>query len=226
MTDQDRTQGNADELMAIGRDREAVEAATRTATRPVDTTGADQLSELMPHLEAVVAGIDPAQLTAPTPCDRFTVQGVLEHMIAGTALFAPGFRGEPAPTEPPATDGDVLARWRAAMVDLLDAVHSPGASERTIASPMGEVPGAAFARFVVFDGLMHGWDLATATDQPYAPPAALVEEAGAFARQALVPEMRDGDTFAAETEAPADAGSLERLVAFSGRRLPTGRTAR
>ena len=37
--------------------------------------------------------------------------------------------------------------------------------------------------------------------------------------QALVPAMRDGETFAMETAAPADAGALERLVAFSGRQL-------
>jgi hypothetical protein len=52
-----------------------------------------------------------------------------------------------------------------------------------------------------------------------------VELASAYARQVLAPEMRDGDTFAAETEAPTDASPLERLVAFSGRRLPSERTS-
>jgi uncharacterized protein (TIGR03086 family) len=112
------------------------------------------------------------------------------------------------------------------MADLLDAMHSPGAGERIIAAPMGEVPGAAFARFVAFDGLVHGWDLATATGQAYAPADDLVEEVAAFAHQALAPEMRDGDVFAAETETPADASPLERLVAFSGRRLPSTGAAR
>ena len=55
------------------------------------------------------------------------------------------------------------------MADLLDAVHSEGSAERTIAAPFGEVPGSVFARFVAFDGLVHGWDLATATGQGYAP---------------------------------------------------------
>ena len=49
------------------------------------------------------------------------------------------------------------------MDDLLDAVKSPGAIERTISAPIGEMPGEVFARFVAFDGLIHGWDLATAT---------------------------------------------------------------
>jgi uncharacterized protein (TIGR03086 family) len=100
-------------------------------------------------------------------------------------------------------------------------VHTPGAADRVIAAPFGEVPGSVFARFVAFDGLVHGWDLATGTGQAYAPADDLVEEVEAFAHQALAPEMRDGDTFAAETETPADARPLERLVAFSGRRLPS-----
>ena len=105
------------------------------------------------------------------------------------------------------------------MADLLDAVQSPGALTRIVNAPFGEVSGEVFARFVAFDGLVHGWDLASATGQTYNPPDELVAEIDAFARQALAPDMRDGDTFAAETDAPLDAGPMARLVAFSGRRL-------
>lgn len=182
--------------------------------------GTQQLDQIIPQIEAVVDRITPEQLDAPTACATFTVRGVLEHMIGGVTVFAPAFRGGPSP-DAPADPGDILAQWRASMADLLDAMHTPGSGERIIAAPIGEVPGAVFARFVAFDGLVHGWDLATATGQPYAPADDLVDEVGAFARQALAPELRDGDTFAAETEAPTDAGPLERLVAFSGRTLPT-----
>jgi uncharacterized protein (TIGR03086 family) len=227
---------SADLLVALGRDREAVEAAAREdgvglrAARTRATTaggtmdGADQLDEIIPLIQEVVDGISADQIDAPTPCARFAVRDVLEHMIGGATAFAPAFRGEaPVPGHPAVgLDADALkARWTRSMADLVDAVHSPGADVRVIASPMGEVPGGAFARFVAFDGLVHGWDLATATGQAYAPSDDLVDEVGAFARQALAPEMRDGDTFAAETDVPDHAGSLERLVAFSGRRVPT-----
>ena len=49
------------------------------------------------------------------------------------------------------------------MDGLLDAVQSPGALDRTIQTPGGEMPGAVFARLVALDGLVHGWDLATST---------------------------------------------------------------
>ena len=47
----------------------------------------------------------------------------------------------------------------------MGAIRSPGALDRTVAAPFGDTPGEAFARFVVLDGLVHGWDLATATGQ-------------------------------------------------------------
>jgi uncharacterized protein (TIGR03086 family) len=214
----------AERLMAIGRDREAVAAATKqheTTPHGGNMDGARQLDELMPLLHGLVDRLSPEQLDDPTPCANFTVTGVLEHMIGGATAFAPMFRGETAPASEAGdiTTGTLPDRWRTAMVDLLDAVHSEGAAERTIAAPFGNVPGSVFARFVAFDGLVHGWDLATATRQRYAPPEDLIREVGTFAHQALVPAMRDGETFAVETAAPADAGALERLVAFSGRQL-------
>jgi uncharacterized protein (TIGR03086 family) len=224
------TSPSAELLLTLGRDREAVAVATRdhghTTTPGGPMDGPQQLDELIPLLEVLVEGISPDQLDAATPCSNFTVRGVLEHMIGGATAFAPAFRGEAAPTTagPPAA-ATTLDRWRRAMADLLDAVHCPGADDRTIAAPFGEVPGSVFARFVAFDGLVHGWDLATATGQAYAPPAAIVDEASAFARQALTPDLRDGDTFASETEAPAGASPLERLVAFSGRPLRSEGTA-
>jgi uncharacterized protein (TIGR03086 family) len=224
MTPADMPAHSTDELIALGRDREAVVAATRDrATRDATHPGGpmegpDQLDRIMPLLRRIVDGMSPEQLDDPTPCARFTVAAVMEHMIAGASTFAPAFRGE-APTVSDASEGDIRARWRQAMADLTDAVHSDDALGRTIAAPFGEVSGSFFARYVAFDGLIHGWDLATATGQPYTPPETVVREADAFARQALGPDMRDGDTFAAETDAPADAGALERLVAFTGRQL-------
>lgn len=211
------------ELIALGRDREAVDAATRDSEDsdrggPVD--GVQQLDQIIPMLEEIVDRIRLDQLDAPTPCAGFTVASVLEHMIGGATAFAPAFRGEDAPAASGA-DGETTDRWRMALADLLDAVHAPGAQERTLTTPFGEMPGSVFARYVAFDGLVHGWDLATATGQPYRPPADVVAEVDAFARDLLKPEMRDGDTFAAETEAPAGATHMERLVAFSGRRVPS-----
>ena len=173
-----------------------------------------QLDQLAPLLAGVVGGIAADQLDRPTPCAEFTVRGVLEHLIGGATMFAAAFRGE-APAEHDL--GDVLAGFGPALADLGAAIAAPGALDQTVAAPFGEVPGEAFARFVVLDGLVHGWDLATATDQPYDPPTDLVAAVDEFAHLALDP-LRDGQTFAAAVAPAADASPIERLVAYTGRR--------
>jgi uncharacterized protein (TIGR03086 family) len=218
-----KTSRRVAQLIELGRDREAAELAV-AESRSIDNARSqiqgepmdvlDQLDQLDPLLVGLVAGIRADQLDNPTPCAKFTVRGVLEHMIGGAATFAAAFRG----VEPSERDmSDVLASFGTALSGLADALHSPGALDRTIRAPFGEVPGATFARFVVLDGLVHGWDLATATGQHYEPTDTLVAEAEAFARQAVEP-LRDGDTFGPATEPPPSATPIQCLAAFTGRR--------
>ncbi len=180
--------------------------------------GDEQLAVIIPKLREIGAGIDPGQLDGPTPCEDFTVAGVIAHMTGLASGFAPMFRGEQAPGDDSSSDDTTdLARFDTAMADLLDAVQSPGALDRTIRTPGGPMPGATFARLVAFDGLVHGWDLATSTGQRWDLADDLVAEVDAFARQAITDEMRDGDAFALEQQPAVDASPIERLVSFSGR---------
>lgn len=221
VADPDRTPTVA-ELIDAGRDREAAAQGAigddhDTPPTP-DIHGATmdpltQFSRLGEPLGAVMAEITPDQLDLPTPCAQFTVRGVLQHMIGGATMFAAAYRDESAPE--PDLD-DPLAGIGPALQDLGEAVSAPGALDRTIPAPFGELDGATFLRYVVLDGLVHGWDLATATGQPYDPPADLVAEADTYAHGMLDP-LRDGTTFAdAVTPAP-DATPIERLAAYTGR---------
>ena len=81
---------------------------------------------------------------------------------------------------------------------------------------MGDAPGADFAQFVVLDGLVHGYDLAAGTGQPYTPDPELVAVVTAFAAQALT-GLRDGETFKDAVEPPADATPIEQLACLTGR---------
>ena len=181
----------------------------------------EQLDYILPTLSATVDRIQTMQMNDPTPCSKFTVHDVLNHMIVLGGSFSHWFRGEDAPeaTAPGVYGWVPAAEFREVMVELLDAVKSEGAMSRTLSTPMGEMPGETFARLVAFDGLMHGWDLASSTGQTFDVPPPVVASIDAFARGALTPEMRDGDTFKEATVAPDDATQLERLVAFSGRSL-------
>ncbi len=225
---EDASMGDTDqavtELIQAGRDREAAHLGAITDDHS-NVGGMDpltQLAELGPLLAGTVGAITPDQLDRPTACAEFTVRGVLEHMIAGATVFAAAFRGE-TPPEPDTTD--VLAAFGPALNNLAAAITAPGALDRTIAAPFGEVSGETFARFVVFDGLVHNWDLATATGQPCNPPDELVAAVDAFARHTIDP-LRDGHTFGPAVEPPADATPIERLAAYSGRRPLTTKESR
>lgn len=205
------------ELIEAGRDREAAELGARARTSDLNGDTMDaltQFAELGPLLAGVVGTITVDQLDRPTPCTEFTVRGVLEHMIGGATEFAAAFRGQVAGAPDLA---DVLASFGPALGNLGEAVAMPGALDRTIASPFGAVAGDTFARFVVLDGLVHGWDLATATNQGYGPPDALVAAVHEFARNAVDP-LRDGVMFGPAVEPAAGASPIERLVAYTGRR--------
>ena len=182
--------------------------------------GDEQLAIIIPMLREVGAGITPAQLHGPTPCAAFDVADVLGHMAGLASTYAPAFRGDVLPDVDETAevgDGDLVARFQEAIGALLEAVHSPGALDRTIATPLGPMPGAAFARMVAFDGLIHGWDLATSTAQRWDPIDDVVAAADAFARQMITPEMREGGAFGPQTQAQDGAARLLRLVAFTGR---------
>ena len=176
-----------------------------------------QFSALGPTLAGVVGGIDAADLDLPTPCAEFGVRGVLEHMLTGATTFTAAFRGE----EPGNADlTDPLAAFGPTLGALGDAVSAPGALDGTVASPFGPMPGEQFARFIVLDGLVHGWDLAQATGQPYEPPDELVTSVADFAHQVLDPIRGEG-SFGPAQPAPAGASPIDALAAYTGRAVHT-----
>lgn len=179
----------------------------------------EQLEAIVPALIDLVDRVDATDLDNDTPCERFTLHDVLDHMIVLGGTFAHLFRGE-EPPEPvaPVTDGRVpAAEFRKAMDDLLDAVRSEGALERTIAAPVGTMPGETFARLVALDGLVHGYDIARAAGLRWELPDDVVDAVDRFAWVAITIEMRDGDTFKDPVRPPDGASAIERIAAFTGR---------
>jgi uncharacterized protein (TIGR03086 family) len=174
-----------------------------------------QFDQLGPVLGGAIGGIRPDQLDLPTPCGEYTVRGVLEHMIGGATMFAAAYRGD-APAAP-VTD-DPIAGIQTALGDLAAAISAPGALDTTIDAPFGAIDGESFARFIVLDGLVHGWDVATATGQRYDPPAELVAAVDGFAHQ-MVDGLRGSPAFGPAVEPPAGCTPLVPLDAYCGGRV-------
>lgn len=175
-----------------------------------------QLEEILPLLTGLVSNLDEKQLDGPTVCANYNVRNVLQHMIGGANIFGAQLRGEVADA---GVEEDVINQFPKAMAELWESVNAEGALERTIHAPFGEVPGEIFIRFTCMDGMVHGYDIASATGQAYEPRAELVAEVDAFTRQAIQDGMRDGDVFAKAVEPPAGATPIMKLAAFTGRQV-------
>jgi uncharacterized protein (TIGR03086 family) len=182
----------------------------------------DQLDLVVPKLAVLVRGVRADQLDDPTPCVKFRVRDLLGHFLGNLDQVTRSFSGAPVrdlTPRPEIIGDDPGAAFDTLLGAFQAAMREPGAMERTIAlpPPFGAVPAEVFVRFLVFDLMMHSWDLAKATGQTYAPPEAIVGEVDAFARQALAPELRDGDTFAAACNVAGGATAFDGLLAFAGR---------
>ena len=114
---------------------------------------------------------------------------------------------------------DPVASFDAALADFCTAVDGPGAMDKVIALPFGQIPGPVVLEILKFDLLVHCWDISQATGQAFDPPADLAEQGLETAKMIIAPEARDGDTFAAEVTPPSAATPIEKLVAFTGRKI-------
>lgn len=182
----------------------------------------DELRDHIAGLRRLTDGIRPDQMSNPTPCAKWTVRDLCNHFVGGAQMFASAFRGDELAIDPDAPVPDLLGSdpgqaFDDAVAAFASAVDSPGAMDRTINLPFGQLPAPVTLAILKFDLLVHSWDLATATGQKFSPPDEMVAEADGVARMIIAPEARDGDTFAAEVQPGAGATPIERLAAFAGR---------
>ena len=71
---------------------------------------------------------------------------------------------------------------------------------------------------ITADHLVHAWDLARATSQELSMSDELAEWALATWQVVVPADGRTGDGFAAVVPVADDAGAVDRLVAYTGRR--------
>jgi uncharacterized protein (TIGR03086 family) len=169
------------------------------------------------HAERLIGSLRPDELALPTPCSEWNVRQVIDHMMGTNYGFARALTGQPAAVAPAPGDDPAVA-YAASVRASLAAWRTPGALERVLNLPFGQIPGAQAIGFNIGDELMHTWDLARATgrDRTLDPEAcALVLES---VQQRLTPEARShSGMFGLEQPCPADAPIHDRLAAFMGR---------
>lgn len=169
----------------------------------------------------VIAATRADQLESSTPCRTWTARALINHIVAGQYLFATAASGAPlgdmtAPL-PDFASGDAAAAQRDATAAAAAAFAEPGLGERMAELPFGTLPAGMVPGIACFEQVVHGWDLARATGQDPAMPAAVVDALLPFAEQLLANVPRDGVAFSAVVEVAPDAPTIDRLIAMSGR---------
>ena len=114
---------------------------------------------------------------------------------------------------------DPLRAHRDAGAELLAAFGEPNVLEHSFWSPVGTVSGAVLLHLRIAEELVHGWDLARATEQVPALPEDLAEDELAFSRSQLDVNVPRTYRFAEAQPIADDASAIDRLAAFLGRRV-------
>ena len=170
---------------------------------------------------SVVARIDRAQWADATPCDGWDVEALLNHLVSGNLWAAELGSGHTIEEVGDRLDGDVLGNDALAAYDAsanaaAAIFEAPGALDAPCAVSYGPVPGSVYAGHRFIDVLIHGWDLATATEQDATLDPELVEATYKLL-QDQADMVRASGMFGEDILVPAGAGPQTQLLAFIGR---------
>jgi uncharacterized protein (TIGR03086 family) len=163
------------------------------------------------------------QLDNPTPCPAYTVADLLDHIGGLSLAFRCAATREPMPgdTNRPGDGSRLESGWRdriaADLGALSNAWRDPAAYDGvTMAGPV-ELPAPVAALVALDEVVVHGWDLALATGQPYDPDEVAVLAALGFAETFELPEGVTDGPFGPPVPVPADARAMDRLAGATGR---------
>src|SRR5690606_988643 len=160
------------------------------------------------------------QLSLPTPCTEWDVEVLMTHLIAWNRLFAAGLLGVRPPddittaalaTSSGSTDPvpDLIHRaaghaYRTSAHELLAVLGLDPSLSGTCRLPLGDLPAATVFSMALVDNIVHGWDLAVATNQDAVIPTELLD--ALEVEVAGIPiERTRGTLFAAARAVPSSA---------------------
>ncbi|MGC5161561.1 TIGR03086 family metal-binding protein [Rhodococcus sp. DT1] len=182
------------------------------------------LSVATRRMDRVLDGIGDEHLLAATPCTEATVGMLVDHVLgltlAFTAAASKDFEGltDAPPTLP---TGELPGGWNdvatARLSALADAWRDPDAWTGTTRAGGIDLPGEIAGLVALDELVVHGWDLAVATGQPYACEPDEIAACLAFAGTVSDEQRTEGALFGPAVSVPGDAPALHRLLGLTGR---------
>jgi len=183
--------------------------------------------DLMPAATTVgflVQQVPDGRLGDPTPCPDYTVGDLVEH-IGGLALAFTAAAHKatgPLTSSAPSPDASRLPTdWRsripADLVALAAAWRDPAGWTGMTQAGGVHLPGEVGGLVALDEIVLHGWDLAVATGQPFEVDPDLLTAVHGFVASFDPDPNAEGRLFGPVVEVPADAPLLDRVLGLAGR---------
>ncbi|MFE2291436.1 TIGR03086 family metal-binding protein [Streptomyces sp. NPDC059452] len=176
------------------------------------------------RVAGLLDAIDDRMLDGPTPCPDYAVRELLGHLAGLAAAFRDAARkdlGASTAVSPNASLPVLDDGWREVLPRRLEEVavawRSPDAWTGMTRAGGVELPGGVAGAVALDELVVHGWDLARSTGQPYEAGEAELRSCEAL----LAPADDDpdrGGIFGPPVPVPDDAPLLDRVIGLSGRR--------
>jgi uncharacterized protein (TIGR03086 family) len=179
------------------------------------------------EMTRLVNGVRDDQLGNPTPCTKYTLGDLLQHVRGlAEAFTVSGRKEQPAGGSKPPPEGSASLLpddWRGETAEWLDRLaetwSEPGAWEGTAWIAGFEAPSSAVGVTAANELVVHGWDVARSSGQQLVLDEAALAPAREFVAMISGPdsEQARGDAFGPALPVPAGASLLDEVVAGNGR---------
>ncbi len=172
------------------------------------------------YMRDIIAGVRPDQMGSTTPCSEWNVQALINHNIRVSQAFVGMLTGsggvDPFDVSGPLPPEGAVAAFEGSTGALLAAIKAPGAVDKVVKAPFGEMPGGQLIMIPFADILIHKWDLAKATGQDTSLDSSMADACHALLAP-MMEGMRSGGNFGPAVSVPVSASIQDKLLGITGR---------
>jgi uncharacterized protein (TIGR03086 family) len=177
------------------------------------------------RMTGILEAVPDDALAGATPCPGYRLDALIEHVGGFAMAFTAAANkdlGELTSQPPGPRPADLEPGWRARiagdLAGLAVAWDAPAAWEGMTQAGGIDLPGAVAGRVVLDELVVHGWDIARSTGQPFDCDEASLQQVEETVRQFR--NGNDGEVpglFGPVVDVPEDAPVLDRVLGLTGR---------
>ncbi len=182
----------------------------------------DLHARALQEFDARMQKVDAGDWNRPTPCTKWNVKALVNHMVCEDRWTVPLMRGATLEEVGDRFDGDLLGddplgAWREASEQAAEAVAAEGALDRIVNVSWGKIAAEEYVWQLFTDHLIHAWDLARGIHDDDLLDSELVEICYERSKP-IEDELKASGLFGEKIRPPANADLQTKLLAVFGRR--------